>query len=300
MSATEPFWPPGWNRQRLINATTAELDTLNAEQSDRMYDGLRAALGPEGYAQLVQEITDAEEEQNRQAAAQSGVSANWIDQLTPDQRVPLLRTLQQYCPEGPFGWVVYRACSYDDQGQWDAFLAKWELFVKAYFERNQDVPGVAEAAARFEIRWIQDRQQFDGANVNTIAAHYRQLQPTLPHGLAHGMCLSIGESELRSVLDSPYPTPADVHEQLLIPFALAVNMFTGEDDDIEDGDEEAFEDYHMCFKVALTSLSNSLVDIMLDTSQSPYELSVGVDEDKVLLDSSGRFGIFSLGTPGVE
>ncbi|QIW94575.1 hypothetical protein AMS68_000093 [Peltaster fructicola] len=290
MSGAQPYWPQGWSRDRLVNASGDELGTIPPEESDRMFDSLRAALGTEGYKALVKEISDNEEERERQEAATTGQSANFLDQFSPEDRVPLLRSLRQWCPEGPYGWVVYRSCCYDDELKWRQFRNKFDQCIDSSFEPHIDVPGIREVKERFEVRWVEEKL----LDVDSIAAHYRELEPTLPQGLRQAMCLSIGDAELQSVLDSPIPTPNPVHEQLLIPYVLGIDMMAGENA-VNDEFDAQEHGWRTSYRVAVSALTRSLLINMLDTSMSPRELSVGVSENKIWLDDSGRYGIFTMG-----
>lgn len=286
MASSDVYWPPGWSRERLVHASGDDIGALDPDEWARMLDSLRAALGVDGYQELVQEM------RNNEKAARAAQEGNFLDKFTPDQRFRLLKTLRDNCPEGPFGWVVYRACCYDDETRWTAFRKKWTQFIDSQVEPNINVPGVREAMARFEIRWIEN-DKFESMEPNDAAAHYRSLEPTLPMGLRLGMCLVVGESELQSVLDLPCPTPTPIDEQPLIPYALGVLLQAGED---LANDQLQFEEHgsQTTFKVALSALIGDLAFVLLEDIMPAAEVSIGVREN-IWMNMSGRQGIFKIG-----
>lgn len=298
---TEVFWPTGWSRERLVHATGDELRTLTPEDSDRMFNSLRTSLGTAGYKSLVEEMTKIEEARKLQDRLDRGLSANPLDDLRPEARMPVLSTLNEYLPEGPWGWVAYRTCCYNDDEKWKAFLKKFDEFFAKQIEPHIYVPEIKAAQDRFRVHWV-DRPELENAGVNAIAAEYRKLigtfpSKTMPEGLAHQICLKFGESEVQSLLGSPIPTPNPIHEQLIIPYATLVDMYAGED---PAKDEEDWEEHghSTSFKVALSALSGDgdLFRIMLRTTRSPRELSVGFSEDNIVyLNVLGRWGRFKLG-----
>ncbi|KAI5360842.1 hypothetical protein Slin15195_G087580 [Septoria linicola] len=290
------YWPAGWARDRLVHASSEDIRTLSAEDSDLMFDSLRGALGPEEHAILFDEMTQNAKARERQSRLDQGLSANpLLDELTPRQRLPVLATLEEYCSQGPWGWVAYRTCAFDDEVKWNVLRKRFDAFIAKQFEPHIYVPEIKAAADRFKIHWVE-KPELENASVNQVAADYRSLCKTsvLPEGLAHQMCLMIGDKELQAILDSPIPTPHPVHKQLSIPYASAVDASAGEDLELDAWHWEEHRHY-TSFKVALSSLTDDLFLIVMRTIRSPRELSVGLADDKVYLSHTGRFGRFVLG-----
>lgn len=50
------FYPPGWDHERLLNATTSDLMALPDDQRTALYDGLKATYGEEGFNEILEEM----------------------------------------------------------------------------------------------------------------------------------------------------------------------------------------------------------------------------------------------------
>lgn len=300
MASNEPYWPPGWSRERLVNSTNQEvMTTLDEAEYERMFDSLKTALGPDDFAALTQEMSANHRARLARERAAAGRPLMAIDQLAPERRVPLLATLRDRCPDGPFGWVAYRTCCYGDDSTWKSFREKWDQFIDHEFEEVIHIPGVREAKARFEIRWIED-VKFAGISIDDIAAHYRGLEPTLPiTGFQHGLCLVVGDSEVQSVLQSPCPTPNPIKEQLLLPYVLGVVKDAGADPATDQLRLEE-HDWRTSFKIALEALVGDLIRVLFEDMRSPSELSAGLDDDEIWWAMTGRHGIFKIGVREVD
>lgn len=289
-------YPPGWSRQRLLDASSDEINTISSAESERMWESIKDALGDNGLEELKKEIEGNQRVREIQANLDAGVPMQWHvwDRLPPLSYFGLARTLAKRYPEGPYGWIVYRTCCYDDDAKWEAFRRKWDQFIDSEFQQSIHLLGAKETKARFEIRWMED-EKFARLSHKEIAAHYKQWKATLPiPGMHLGLCLVVGESELQSVLESPFPIPQPIHEQLLIPYVTGVVTAATPD---TAWDHFAWEEpnWGASYKIALSALVNELDTILLENMRSPLELSAGLQDDDVFLSWAGRWGRFKLG-----
>jgi hypothetical protein len=107
------YYPPGWDRERMLNADDEESETLTQEQLDTFREGLRADLGEAGLeAFQVESFKRWKQRENQKEAAAAGV---------PPVRnpPPYLETMdlatQRNRREWPrWGFVVFRTASYAD------------------------------------------------------------------------------------------------------------------------------------------------------------------------------------------
>jgi hypothetical protein len=96
------YWPDGWSKEFLLHATSADILSLPEDEKDRMFDSLRSALGPDGFMELMTEVSRnhkarvAQEDNAR--VATGGEKVQSIDELRKTQ-VPLhMEALQKYYP----------------------------------------------------------------------------------------------------------------------------------------------------------------------------------------------------------
>lgn len=162
-------WPPGWSRDRLVNASCSDILDIPENEKDRMFDSLRKILGPEGFKALLHEMST-----NYKARMAAEAGDEQEPELLAHLRAPFLATLQQLYREGgmgQWGFVVYRLV-YDDEGQWAAFRNKWDEIMKDRLRSYDGVPGVAEAMQQLEFKWIEDRE-LEGTSFGSIARYVR-------------------------------------------------------------------------------------------------------------------------------
>ncbi|KAK4962106.1 hypothetical protein LTR66_001036 [Elasticomyces elasticus] len=295
------YWPEGWSRERLVNASSQDILALSDGEEDRMYASLRSVLGTDGFGALMAEMSGnykaglAQEEAS--VAANGGERPLSLDGLPPETRAPFLRTLRLQFPSDDHNWgfVVFRTCCYEDEEAWAFCRARLESVIAASFDSLANVMGVAAARRRFKIHWVEDPQLSD-AGVLEIAACYRALLSqsvrALSPGLAHPICLVVDEAARKALLESKIPTPSPWSAEKIIPFALAVTQHTGES---ETADDEAYEEHgiHPSFRVAVSTLTTNLFPTIADGSLTPGELNIGLSEHDIWYAAAGRHGTFT-------
>ncbi len=147
-----------------------------------MYDSLRSILGPDGFKALLREMSD---NYKARLAAEEAVDEQQTS-LPPHLRAPFLAALQRLYPHAedessssngtkrPWGFVVYRLAGYgDEEGQWASFRERWDGIARERLRNYDGVPGVVEAVESLEFRWIEDREQLEGASLEFVARYVR-------------------------------------------------------------------------------------------------------------------------------
>jgi len=279
------YWPEGWSKDFLLHATSADIMSLPEEEKDRMFDSLRSALGPSGFLELMSEASRnhkarvAQEEAARVAVG--GEKIQTVDELRRTE-VPLyMKALQRYYPgDGPWGFVVFRTCCYDDGQRWSHFISKWDAVIAAMFDRESTVEGTVEVNRRFTIHWVED-PQLESATPQQVAKRYGNFFVQKEAAMMPEMCLVVNEASLQSFFDSKIPTPTPWTSETIIPYALAVPL-AAQDADSDHGSRPLFN-------VAVGSL-DTLWGVVGSNLQSPRELSAGMRDDQIwIADTGPRF-----------
>jgi hypothetical protein len=168
MSNESPwYYPPGWDRERMLNADDEESETLTQEQLDTFRQGLRADLGEAGLeAFQVESFKRWKQREKQKEAAAAGVPP--VDNPPPYLETMNLATQRNRREWPRWGFVVFRTASYADGDRWRAMRQRWDQIIDDQFRDDLDVPGVREAKQKLRFRWIED-PEIEGAPAATIA-----------------------------------------------------------------------------------------------------------------------------------
>lgn len=167
MSSEIPwYYPPGWDRERMLNADDEESESLTQEQLEIFHKGLRADLGEAELEEFQMECVKRWRQRERDKNAAAGVR----DARNPPSYLELMaRATQNFGREWPqWGFVVFRTTSYEDQGSWQAMRQRWDQMIDDEFQDDLDVPGVREAKHKLRFCWVED-PKLQGASPARIA-----------------------------------------------------------------------------------------------------------------------------------
>ncbi|KAF7503597.1 hypothetical protein GJ744_003580 [Endocarpon pusillum] len=279
------YYPPGWDRERMLNASDEESETLTQEQRDTFREGLRAHLGDAGLEDFRAEsyLRWRQCEQMKEEAA-AGV---------PRVRSPppFLETMnlarERNGHEWPqWGFVVFRTTTTTtpdtDEGGWRAMKHRWDQMIDDQFQDDLALPGVREAKQKLRFLWVEG-PELEGASPAVIASRYQAMD--LPFGIVHNVCLCINQASMDSILNSPMPSQSSRRHRKKIPFVLAVtrsakqprpSLEVGDED--EDCQRECFRGH---FNVAVEALLNHLFACTVDDMMDPDVLGSRVTGDDI-------------------
>jgi hypothetical protein len=297
-TANDTYWPSGWSRERLIHATSQDLTALGDNEKDRMFDSLRSTLGKDKFQALLAEMSLNYRARlaAERAANPSGIPS--ISDISPEDQAPFLRALRIHFPGAqPWGFVVFRTCCYDDEDGWQLFRSCWNSVIASTFQDMLHLEPVANAQQRFTVHWVED-PKLESADVHEVAKQYRVLlaEPgAILEGLTHSICLAINKASLQSMFEPKVPTPSPWSAENIIPFAIAVDRWAGEDREV-DRIDSAEHGFSTSFKVAVATVPTCLFETIVEEIQTPREMSVGLRENKVWFSGAGRHGFFTIKT----
>lgn len=168
------YYPPGWDRERMLNADDEESETLTPEQLDTFRQGLRVELDETGMEEFQMESFKRwkQRQKQKEAAATAAAAAD----VPPPVRnpPPYLETMdlatQRNGREWPqWGFVVFRTVSYADEARWQTMRRRWDRMIDEQFQEDDlAVPGVREVKQKLRFRWIE-QPELEGAPPATIA-----------------------------------------------------------------------------------------------------------------------------------
>lgn len=146
-----------------------------------------------------------------------------------------------------------------------SFEGAWQAIIAQKLKLEADEPGVAEARAHLQFRWIEE-PSLAGASLHAIGQAYSRLLPQLESGLAHTGCLVIDEGSLTSVLSAKMPLPVRAipgqpaaYGRLDAPYVLALERnYSAEAEKNEEDTKEDEAEFQSYFKVPLEVLVESL------------------------------------------
>ncbi|KZF20248.1 hypothetical protein L228DRAFT_262923 [Xylona heveae TC161] len=314
MSSPDSFWPPGWDRERLLNATSAELLTLPDEQRFGMFDGIRATLGEEGLQETRQEMSrryrarlaaaaSAESTAQQQPQQQEVPQVPMTDEekrLAQELTAPYINVLDKLFQGNPWeewGFVVFQCTGYakEQQQRWTAFRQRWDEIINEETSRHRGTsPRVDEAVRLIRFQWVSD-PSLDGASMGQVAERYKNMH--LPRGLNNSICLAVTPASLDSVLTSPLPSSAPRSKRAKIPYVVAVSKEcidppTHQEEEEEEEEEDiAGQDFKGYFKVAVESLLQELFPIVALDITDLYKLAARLRSDDDIWCSHDRRGV---------
>lgn len=152
------FYAPGWDYNRLLNATSADWMTLTDEQHSTMMTGLKEAGLFDGLMGELEKRDKAEQDAieaakpEEQRLAERELRAPYIDTLK------LVFKFDSAWSE--WGFVVFRAGLYGPQhkARWEEFRARWDCIFQQEFEAYKGYhPKSDRAIELFRFRWVEDQ-----------------------------------------------------------------------------------------------------------------------------------------------
>ncbi|KAI1423224.1 hypothetical protein F5Y12DRAFT_758692 [Xylaria sp. FL1777] len=276
------YYPAGWDRDRLLRASIADLHGLPAGEFDRMRAGMIEKMGPDEFQRWVNLLPSS-------ASLESGSSRTQIEvdarETTTDQPVQsrssvtpdFVRVVQEQYATGVWGFVIFDSVGHEmsdnvRQEQRERLKAQ----IRAPLERYADVAGVMDAAERFHLEWVQVRTAEGDAEL--VARRYGASleQGTLPKTLSHpSFCLNFSPKSLNSLLRLGESHGAFV--QVVAPIST--------DQEYEENErqlaEEQDEMYPTHFNVPLDSLLPGLYPVWGRQSLSLSELGGHLKPDEI-------------------
>ncbi|ERF68498.1 hypothetical protein EPUS_05637 [Endocarpon pusillum Z07020] len=274
------YYPPGWDRERMLNATDEESGTMTQEQRDTFREGLHADLGEAGLEDFQAEsyMRWKRREKTKEAAT-----------VVPEIRnpPPYVETMnlatERNGREWPqWGFVVFRTTPYMDEGGWRAMRHRWDQMIDDQFQDDLDLPGVREAKRKLRFLWVEG-PELEGALPAVIASRYQAMG--LPYGIVHNVCLCISQASMDAILNSPMPSQLSRRQRKKIPFVLAVTGSAKQPRaSLEVGHEEKDcqrEDFRGYFNVAVEALLNHLFACTADDMMDPDVLGSRVKGDDI-------------------
>jgi hypothetical protein len=234
------YLPPGWNEDRLQNATDEELRSLTEGQLQKVSDRIAAQLhahtlkpSNERNAKRVvrgAELTPYPPDECNDAAGGKGKQPQSSQQII-DPATQNLTILLDYVEQSDleiFGFVVFRTCySCDDKS--------WEVFQEGFYELIDE--GIAAASPEFDriedrvfMRIVSDDSLKNQSPEGVALAYLMCMEEEeakdsddeegwgdeIEPGLTTSMCIMVDEECIRSVLDKS-----------ATPFVKAVEIAAG-------------------------------------------------------------------------
>lgn len=168
MSNAAPwYYPPGWDRERMLNATDEESETLSQEQRDTFREGLRADLGEAGLDEFRAEsyMRWRQREKTKEEAA---AAVPQVRSAPPYLETMNLATERSGREWPQWGFVVFRTAPGTDEEGWRAVRQRWDRIIDDQFRDDLGLPGVREAKQKFRFVWVE-RPELEGAPPAVIA-----------------------------------------------------------------------------------------------------------------------------------
>jgi len=169
------YYPAGWDRERLLSASTADLRGLPANEFNRMRAGMIERMGIEEFQRWVSLLSSsASSEDNtlrqQDEAGSAGMRAHPTVK-SPSLAVPdFVRAVQERYATGPWGFVIFDTVGHemsDDTRQKQR--ERVEAQIRAPFEKYCDVDGVKDVAEHFHLEWVQERAA--GSDAELVARY---------------------------------------------------------------------------------------------------------------------------------
>ncbi|TGJ84734.1 hypothetical protein E0Z10_g4018 [Xylaria hypoxylon] len=284
-SDTPAYYPEGWDRERLLNSVTNDLDSLTEDQWAVFREGLRADKGEQGFEEFFDEMWRREK-----------IAKGIKDTVSEPPFMEIMRLREERIGSSakwdPWGFVGFKSPEIQDQAKWQACRERFDIILQDYIDQYRECPGVDEYLSKMEFRWIEDAGDAEGS-IKSIAEARTALE--LPPGLDHSLSLYITPASLDSILNSPLPSSAKRKWRKNIPFVLAVSMKAAKEPNAQDiEDDVAGADWRGYFNVAVESLLDSFFSTVAGDLRSPFQLGGHVSGEDIYCDHT-RGGIHKAG-----
>lgn len=159
------YFPTGWDRERLLRLSTADLHSLPAGEFDKLRAGMIEKMGANAYQRWVGLLSTSAPAANKGQAIPSSLSSPAAPVPVPEY----LHTTPWGSKDCPWGFVVFRSTGYDmSQEAWEGARKRIEAATLSPLEPCLHDPVVKYAAERFELQWVQD-EALEGADVELVA-----------------------------------------------------------------------------------------------------------------------------------
>jgi hypothetical protein len=153
------YFPTGWDRERLLTTSMADLRSLPADEFDKMRAGMIDKMGVEAFQRWVSLLPSSASPANTltQQGQTGPAILGEVTLLSP--AVPdFMHVVKEQYATGTWGFVVFRSAGYNmSQEAWKKQCKRIEAAICAPFEFYRDTEGVEDARERFRLEWIQDR-----------------------------------------------------------------------------------------------------------------------------------------------
>ncbi|KAI1421179.1 hypothetical protein F5Y12DRAFT_790241 [Xylaria sp. FL1777] len=286
-TSTPPYYPTGWDRERLLNVGVAnEVGSLTDNQWAVFRQGLRADKGEQGFEEFFDEM-------RRREKIAKGIK----DPVSEPPFMELMRIREQRVGSSaqwdPWGFVVFKSPEIRDNVKWQVCRDRFDKILQDYTDQYRDYPGIDECLSRMKFRWIEDAGDVEGS-IKSIANRARDALE-LPPGLDHSLSLYITPASLDSILYSPLPASAKRKWRKNIPFVVAVSSQAAEEPNATDiEDDVAGAGWRGHFNVAVESLLDSFFSTVAGDSRTPFELGGHVSGEDIYCDHT-RWGLHKAG-----
>ena len=168
------FYPPGWNYDRLLNASGDDLMTLSDSQRTTLFDGLKAAHGEDGFRAIMQEMS------RRYRARVEAAKSEETKQQERELRAPFIQTLNSVFRSpaiedwGTWGFVVFRTTPYagdEHETRWAEFRERWDALIEEQVAPHRgSLAKVDRAIELLEFRWVED-PELEGVDSVEVARY---------------------------------------------------------------------------------------------------------------------------------
>ncbi|KAJ5113890.1 hypothetical protein N7456_002424 [Penicillium angulare] len=289
------FYPEGWTHERLLNASGEDLMALSETQRTRLFDGLKATHGEDGFREIMQEMS------RRYRARVEAAKSEETKQQERELLAPFVQTLSSVFrdaePEnwGKWGFVVFRTTPYggEHETQWKEFRKRWDVIIEEGFAPHRGLlPKVDRAIELFEFQWVE-QPDLEGVDAADVARRFNEM--ALPRGLATSACLMVTPESMESVLSCPLPSSAPRRERQRIPFVVSVSKGVGSSRGsplLGSGDEDvAGAEFKGYLNVAVETILHEFYPIVALQMMDLHTLTTKFRHDKDIWCSSDRWGI---------
>ncbi|KAJ5191604.1 uncharacterized protein N7498_010589 [Penicillium cinerascens] len=195
------FYPPGWDYNRVLNASDDEIMGLTDEQHTTMFNGLSEA-GLFDYVMERLGLLRMPKNQKDEKLAQREGFSPYLDSLKNG-----FKFSDQW---SAWGFVIFRTCYYGPthEALWAEFRDRWDLIMQQEIaEYHNYHPKLDRAIELRKNRWVED-PTLDGASPQEVSRRFDEMWPNLSRGYATSICLMVTPDSLESILNSPLPSSA--------------------------------------------------------------------------------------------
>lgn len=165
------FYPPGWDYNRVLNASDDEIMGLTDEQHTTMFSGLREA----GLFDHVMEVAERRDQEARAAAdAQKPEDEKLAQREIFSPYLDSLKNVFKFSDQwSAWGFVIFRTCYYGPthEALWAEFRGRWDQIMQQEIaEYHNYHPKLDRAIELRKNRWVED-PTLDGASPQEVSRY---------------------------------------------------------------------------------------------------------------------------------